>query len=141
MAEAILVATLKVPPSADGGDLLKLASVAGWLEVRGDLVGWLDPAWLRSKFPGRLLYTLRSREEGGRFDGSNEERREALIRASREYDLVDLEANRDLVPELLAQIPAHKRVVSRHSIPPDEVEKAFERLSSVAASFYKLVVE
>jgi 3-dehydroquinate dehydratase/shikimate dehydrogenase len=76
MAEAILVATLKVPPSADGGDLLKLASVAGWLEVRADLVGWLDPTWLRSKFPGRLLYALRSREEGGNFDGSDHERRE-----------------------------------------------------------------
>ncbi len=141
MAEAILVATLKVPPSSDGGDLLKLAAVAGWLEVRADLVGWLDPAWLRSKFPGRLLYTLRSREEGGTFDGSNDQRRESLIRASREYDLVDIEANRDLVPELLAQIPSYKRVVSWHSVPRGDVEEAFERLSSVAASFYKLVIE
>ncbi|HEV8487508.1 MAG TPA: type I 3-dehydroquinate dehydratase [Blastocatellia bacterium] len=141
MAEAILVATLKVPPSSDGGDLLKLASVAGWLEVRADLVGWLDPAWLRSKFPGRLLYTLRSREEGGSFDGTNDERRQSLIRASREYDLVDIEANRDLVPELLAEIPSHKRVVSWHSVPREDVEEAFKQLSSVAASFYKLVIE
>ena len=109
--------------------------------MRADLVGWLDPAWLRSKFPGRLLYTLRSREEGGNFEGSNDERRVSLIRASRDYDLVDLEANRDLVPELLAQIPSHKRVVSGHSVPPGDVEKAFERLASVAASFCKLVVE
>src|SRR6185436_4698525 len=141
MAEAILVATLKVPPSADGGDLLQLASVAGWLEVRADLVPGLDPAWLRSKFPGRLLYTVRSREEGGSFDGSNDGRRELLIRAARDYDLVDLEANRDLEPELLAHIPSHKRVISWHSIPPDGIDKAFELVSSVEASFYKLVVE
>jgi 3-dehydroquinate dehydratase/shikimate dehydrogenase len=141
MAEAILVATLKVPPCADGGDLLRLASVAGWLEVRADLVSGLDPAWLRSKFPGRLLYTLRSREEGGNFEGPNDERRDLLIRAARDYDLVDIEANRDLVPELLAHIPSHKRVVSCHSVPPGGVEQAFERLSSVAAPFYKLVVD
>ena len=141
MAEAILVATLKVPPSSDGGDLFKLAAVAGWLEVRADLIGWLDPAWLRSKFPGRLLYSLRSREEGGNFDGTDEERRESLVRASREYDLVDIEAKRDLSPDLLKLIPSHKRVVSSHSVPAGAVEKEFERLSSIPAAFYKLVIE
>ena len=141
MAEATLVATLKAEPFPEGGDLLKLTSAARWLEVRADLLGWIDPGWFRDKFPGRLLFTLRSRSEGGAFDGSDAERRELLRRASRGYDLVDLEAARDLQLELLAEIPAHQRVVSAHFVNSADIERIFNRLSSVDAHLYKLVTE
>jgi len=62
-ARETMVASLTEPPSAGGEEIARLAGVAGWLEVRADLVGDLDPAWLRDRFPGRLLYTLRSRAE------------------------------------------------------------------------------
>jgi 3-dehydroquinate dehydratase/shikimate dehydrogenase len=141
MAEATLVATLKAEPFPEGGDLLKLTSAARWLEVRADLFGWIDPSWFRDRFPGRLLFTLRSRSEGGAFDGSDAERRELLLRASRGYDLVDLEATRDLQLELLTRIPPYQRVVSAHAVGSAEIEVIFNRLSSVDAHLYKLVTE
>ena len=52
-------------------------------------------------FPGKLLYTLRSRAEGGGSEGSPERRRQRLIEAGGRYDLVDLEAARDLTPDIL----------------------------------------
>jgi 3-dehydroquinate dehydratase/shikimate dehydrogenase len=141
MAEATLVGTLKAEPFPDGGDLLKLASAARWLEVRGDLLGWIDPSWFRNKFPGRLLFTLRSRSEGGSFDGSDADRRPLLLRAAHDYDLVDLEAARDLQPELLAEIPSHRRVISAHGISSGDIARVFNRLTSVEAQLYKLVTE
>src|SRR4051812_8791487 len=89
---ATLVATVTTLP--DGGleslGASALATLAGveWLEVRGDLVGALDPAGLRF-FPGKLLYTLRSHAESGAFEGSPERRKRRLIEAAARYDLVD----------------------------------------------------
>src|SRR5258706_3079247 len=97
---ATLVATVTTLP--DGG----LASLADsglegveWLEVRGDLVGDLDPAGLRF-FPGKLLYTLRSRVDGGAFEGSPERRNRRLIEAGARYDLGCLRPASDLSPEV-----------------------------------------
>ncbi|MFY9823887.1 MAG: type I 3-dehydroquinate dehydratase [Thermoanaerobaculia bacterium] len=138
---ATLVATVTALPE---GGLASLAAsaLAGveWLEVRGDLVGDLDPAALRF-FPGKLLYTLRSRAEGGSFEGPPERRQRRLIDAAARYDLVDLEAARDLSPEVLAAVPAESRVLSWHGPAADlEALKAtFERMASIPARLYKLV--
>jgi hypothetical protein len=51
---ATIVAVLDAPPSS-GAALTALAQTASWLEVRADLVGDLDPAWLRAHFAGRIL--------------------------------------------------------------------------------------
>jgi 3-dehydroquinate dehydratase / shikimate dehydrogenase len=102
---AVLVATLTTPPSAGGRELATLPEAVQWLEVRADLVGDLPPDWLRSHFPGRLLYTLRSRVEGGAGTESRQERRARLLEAAPHYDLVDLEGERDLRPDLLQAIP------------------------------------
>src|SRR5512140_1530055 len=112
MKEALLVASLTEPPSSGGEELAHLTGAAGWLEVRADLVGDLDPAWLRDRFPGRLLYTLRSRAEGGAHSASRDKRRRRLRDNATRYDLVDLEGDRDLAPDLLDAIPAERRVIS-----------------------------
>ena len=105
---AIVVASLTEPPAADGSDLKALAGAADWLEVRADLVGDLDPDWLRSHFPGEILYTLRSAFEGGAFEGPREARLRRIGEAAPRFDRVDLEGERDLVPELLTRIPARR---------------------------------
>jgi 3-dehydroquinate dehydratase/shikimate dehydrogenase len=142
-ARATLVATVTTVPREG---LESLASLPGdlagvaWLEVRADLVGDLDPARLRS-FPGRLLYTLRSRAEGGAFEGSPERRRRRLIEAASRYDLVDLEAARDLSPEVLKAVPPDRRVLSWHGPAAglDGLKATFERMAAVPALLYKLV--
>ena len=141
MERATLVATVTTLPE---GGLASLAASAlegvDWLEVRGDLVGDLDPAALRS-FPGKLLYTLRSRAEGGAFEGSAERRKRRLIEAASRYDLVDLEAARDLSPEVLKAVPAERRIVSWHgpAADLDGLKAIFERMAVVPALLYKLV--
>jgi 3-dehydroquinate dehydratase / shikimate dehydrogenase len=65
-----LVATLTSLPAER--ELRALPPSVGILEVRADLLGDLDPDWLREHFRGELLYTLRSRAEGGAFEGGKQ---------------------------------------------------------------------
>lgn len=136
-----IVASLTEPPAADGSDLEALGAAADWLEVRADLVGDLDPDWLRSHFPGELLYTLRSGFEGGAFQGSRETRARRIAEAAPRFDRVDLEGERDLLPEVLARVPVARRVVSWHGAPIDlqALRARLAHLSSVPAALYKLV--
>ncbi|MGI9065638.1 MAG: type I 3-dehydroquinate dehydratase [Pyrinomonadaceae bacterium] len=141
MIKASLIASLLSPPSSSGKELRPLPESVDWLEVRADLVGDLDPEWLRSHFKGRLLYALRSEEEGGHSADSPEERHRRLAAASRHYDRVELEGSRDFSPELLAQIAPEKRCVSWYGAACDQLELKirFEQLSSIPAALYKMV--
>jgi 3-dehydroquinate dehydratase/shikimate dehydrogenase len=143
MIKATLIATLLTPPSPGGQELSALHDKVDWLEVRSDLVGDLDSDWLRSRFGGRLLYSLRSRTEEGDFEGSLDQRHERLRRAARFYDMVEIEAGRDSSPGLLDFIPADKRIVSWHgkAVSLPELEARFAHLSSIPASLYKLVAK
>jgi 3-dehydroquinate dehydratase/shikimate dehydrogenase len=138
---ATLVATVTDLP--DGGVLPAEPDLDGvdWLEVRADLVGDLDASRLARRFSGKLLYTLRSRAEGGGFDGSPERRRRRLAEAARRFDLVDLEAARDLTPDVLKAVPPEKRIVSWHGLAAavEALQAAFERMAPTPAAFYKLV--
>jgi 3-dehydroquinate dehydratase/shikimate dehydrogenase len=136
---ASLIATLAEPP--EDGVLAGLPAGVDWLELRADLVGEVPAAWLRERFPGRLLYTLRSRGEGGGFEGSLSRRRERLIAAAAEFDRVDLEAERDLHDALLSQVPAEKRVLSWHGTGRErsQLERQFGAMAQVPAALYKLV--
>ena len=142
MAEASLIASLITPPSASGAELTALPNSVEWLEVRADLLGDLNPEWLRSRFRGRLLYALRSRAEGGEFSDSLHQRRHRLATAARHYDRVEIEGG-DCCDSLLPQIPIEKRVVSWHGLASDlsELKARFRQLSSVPATMYKLVTK
>lgn len=111
------------------------------VEMRADLAGEVDAEVLRAAFPGKLLYTLRSKGEGGRFEGSGDRRRKRLIAAAQTYDFVDLEAMRDLTPEVLRAIPPEKRLVSWHGPATDAegLKAIFGRMATVQAPLYKLV--
>jgi 3-dehydroquinate dehydratase/shikimate dehydrogenase len=138
-ARATLVATLTAEPAPP--DLSGLAA-ATWLEARADLAPDIDPGELRRRLPGKpILYTLRSRAEGGACDSSAERRRRRLLEAAPAFDLVDLEAERDLVPEVLAAVPPERRVVSWHGPATDAAGLAarFARMAAVPARLYKLV--
>src|SRR5689334_3984116 len=135
MVKTTLVATLMTPPSPGGDELRSLPDAVEWLEVRADLVGDLDVQWLRCHFGGKLIYTLRSRAEGGNSEGSLRQRHERLKRAAKDYDLVDLESERDAAADLLDRIAISKRVVSWQG-PADNLlslEARFEKLSAVPA--------
>jgi len=141
MREASLIATLTTCPSTNGAELTALPKSVGWLEVRADLVGDLDPEWLRDRFRGRLLYALRCRDEGGNFSDSSQLRHDRLAAAARGYDRVELEVSRDLSPTLLAEVPVEKRLLSWHGRAANstELEARFRQLLTVPATLYKLV--
>ncbi len=138
-----LVASMTTTPSADGAEIRRLPDGVGYLEVRADLVGDLDPDWLRERFAGELIYTLRSRAEGGLFEGGKKRRRRRFSGAVERYDLIDLEAARDLDAELLAAVPEDKRLISWHGPPSPlaELRDRFAALAATGARFYKLIPE
>jgi len=141
MTKASLIASLITDPSPSGAELAALPGSVNWLEVRADLVGDLDPDWLRSHFKGRLLYSLRSQSEGGACADSLDQRHRRLTNAARVFDRIELEGARDLTPELLSAIPVEKRQISWHG-PANglaELKERFSQLSSVPAQSYKLV--
>lgn len=141
MREASLIATLTAWPSTNGAEVTALPKSVEWLEVRADLIGDIDPGWLRNHFRGQLQYTLRSRNEGGNFSDSSRRRHDRLAAAARHYDRVELEVSRDLSPALLAEVPFEKRLLSWHGHATDstELEAHFRQLLSVPATLYKLV--
>ena len=134
-----MIATLAEPP--DDGVLAALPRSVDWLELRADLCGEIPAAWLRERFAGRLLYTLRSRGEGGAFEGSLARRRQRLAAAAADFDWVDLEADRDLTDSLLEAVPAEKRVLSWHGAGREvsQLERQFQTMAQVPAALYKLV--
>ena len=137
------VATLSARPGAATGGRLRRAREAGWLLVRADRTGDLSPSWLRSIGPRRLIYALRTRRAGGDADPSDPLRPARLREAAREYDLVELEAPHDLVPEVLASVPPDRRIVSWRG--PAEGTPALtsrlQWLSGVEAAAYQLIVD
>jgi len=135
---ATLIATLTAPLTPELA--AELADV-DWLEVRADLLGDIDPEPLRRQFAGKLLYTLRSRAEGGGYDGSAERRRRRIVEAAARYDRVDLEAARDLRADVLDAVPPERRIVSWHGPAADlaALESCFARMIAADAALYKLV--
>lgn len=136
-----LVATLTSPLTEEGQELAALPPEVGILEVRADLAGEVDVERLRRAFSGELLYTLRSRAEGGRANLPEEERRRRLAAAAEHYDLVDLEAERDLHSPVLERLPADRRLLSWHgpAVDVDELTTRFEALARIDARYYKLI--
>lgn len=127
---AVIAASLDCLPSS-GEALARVTADAGQLHIRADLLGDPDPDWLRAHFSGELVYVLR---------GDAPDRHERLIRAASRYDLVTLEP-RDLIPSLLAQIPAHKRLIEAQFgvVDADTLLDALHHLSNTPARLYTLI--
>lgn len=141
-----IMATLAAPPTDAAGYLkaayLKhLTSAVGYMEVRADLVGDLDPAALRANFPGALVYTLRSAAAGGGCADPADRRRARLIAAAGRYDYVDIEAPVDLHPDVLAAIAPDRRVLTwpgPAAPTAPALRRAFDMLSAIPARLYRM---
>jgi 3-dehydroquinate dehydratase/shikimate dehydrogenase len=139
---AALVATLDKSPATTAA-VGRLPEGVSWLQVRADLVGDVPAAWLRERFSGQLFYTLGggSRSDGDQAVPGHSER---LVAAAAEgYDLVELDAQRDIRADILAAIPPHQRVICWRGTAASASELAshFRRLAKVEARSYLLIVE
>jgi 3-dehydroquinate dehydratase / shikimate dehydrogenase len=121
--------------------LQRLPSGVSHLEVRADLTGDVDPARLRRHFAGQLVYSLRSVWHGGGCADPPLTRRHRLAAAAAAgYDLVDLEASHDLVPEVLERVPAGRRRISWQGGPLELplLRAQFSWMAGVPARMYLL---
>ncbi|MEM6455572.1 MAG: type I 3-dehydroquinate dehydratase [Acidobacteriota bacterium] len=136
-----LVATLTTL-SEHGDELADLPDDVGMLEVRADLVGDLDVDWLRQRFAGQLLYTLRSAAEGG--EGSDDptvRARRVSAAAAAGYDLIDLEAERDRTEAIFDAVPRAKRLVSWHGVSShlQDLRDRFHHVAARPARYYTMI--
>lgn len=139
MDAVALVATLTTPQMETG--IRKIPDEVTWLQIRTDLIGDIPGEWLRSHFPGKLLYTLRTCSAGGQFDRSRAERHRRLLAAADDYDLVELEADSDLDSGLLDAIPPAKRMIvwRGNECKAGEFEARFLQIAKVPATCYCLI--
>jgi len=139
MDAVALVATVTRPHCA--AEIQEISKAVAWLQIRSDLIGDIPADWLRSYFPGRLVYTLQTYRTGGKFDRSTEERRGRLIAAARDYDLVELECDCDLYSELLDAIPAAKRMLvwRGRACDASQFQLYFQRMALIPARYYCLI--
>lgn len=109
--------------------------------VRADQLLEPDLPRLRARFGGALLYSLRSRAAGGAAALSAAERRRRLCNAAADYDLVELEGEGDLQPEILAAVPAAQRVITWYGAAASTTALAerFQALAATPARWYCLV--
>ena len=107
---ATLIASMHTPPSRQTGGP---ARNADWIEWRADLLGDAAPAGLTER-GGKILYALRSKLEGGEGSTERDARRARLLAASKRFDYIELEGQRDLDQAILAAIPPRRRVISWH---------------------------
>jgi 3-dehydroquinate dehydratase / shikimate dehydrogenase len=139
MDAVALVATLTTPQTGIG--IQKVPNEVTWLQIRADLIGDIPGEWLRSHFPGKLLYTLRTCSAGGQFDRSQAERHQRLLAAANDYDLVELEVDSDLDCGLLKAIPPAKRMIvwRGKECRAAQFEARFLQIASVPAACYCMV--
>lgn len=142
-AVAAVIATVTDPSEASAPRLRELPAAVAALEVRADLVGDLDPISVRRHFPGRLIYTLRSTAAGGHGPDRTQTRYARLRSAAAGYDMVDLEYDRDITPEVLDVIPAHQRRISwlGGSLDLAELGERFHAMAGTPAELYLLAPE
>jgi 3-dehydroquinate dehydratase/shikimate dehydrogenase len=139
-----LVATLDAPPVAGDAVFRLMPKQASWLRVRADLVGDVPSIWLRQTFAGRLLYTLRSPGRANGNDSVVHERWRRLIAAAAEgYDLVELDAERDITSQVLEAISPGKRLICWRgtATSASDLASTFRHISRIDAACYLLVVD
>jgi 3-dehydroquinate dehydratase/shikimate dehydrogenase len=142
-----IMATLSAPPAGSFARLNRAylkhltPPTIGYVEVRADLAGDVASESLRAHVSGALIYTLRSTAAGGGAADPADRRRARLIAAAARYDFVDLEADHDLHPDVLAAIPPERRMVSWHGTAADlpQLRRRFDALAAVRARLYRLV--
>lgn len=135
-----LVATLAGAISKE--TVSEIPNAVKLLRVSGDLSGGISTSLLRNHFPGELLYSLPRHRPNGSCAVPLNVRPRCLVQAAREYDCVELDADCDLVPEVLAAIPAQQRLVLWKG-PSGSIaylHSVFERISAIPARLYSMII-
>lgn len=128
--------------------LVKAKSLADIVELRLDLFSSLDLETLkecRSSVALPMIFTLRSREQGGGYAGSEKERLADLFRLSELHpEYLDIEAS--VPPSEVQKIAQHspntKIILSYHDFEglPSNLEELYQSMARTPARWYKIAV-
>jgi len=134
-------------------DFLKVAQgiEADLIEVRADGLGECTPeavhhllAGLKKAASARIILTVRSRAEGGRFNGSEEERKKIILGNIHLADMVDIELRSAMRDEVVQKARANnlKVIISYHDFDKtpgfEEMERIIEEEVSAGADYAKV---
>jgi 3-dehydroquinate dehydratase/shikimate dehydrogenase len=122
--------------------LSTLPSEVSLIEVRADAFN-VDLKTLKKSTTTPLLFSLKSKTEGGLFNGTKQQRTSQLIDAAAHYKLIELEGERDLIPEILEAIPVQKRIITWQGKTEsyEALTNRLERYQETPAKYYRLIVQ
>ena len=120
----------------------RAAQWADLVEIRGDYIRDLDLRRLLRAKPCPIIFTLRSREEGGDYGGSERSRLETIIEAARcGADYVDVEFSA-FWKVVLETVGNDRVILSHHDFreTPPSLESTVERMAAARAGAVKVAV-
>ncbi len=111
--------------------------------VRADYLEKDDSLKRISLANGVKIFSLRSKREGGKFEGRPDQRFARLLEALNDYDLIELEAETDLTSEMLRMIPPERRLISWYGNADsfEDIEDRYNHLLTFDARYYQIVVD
>jgi len=141
MLKARIIATVDHPFAATEPTLRAIPAAVDVLEIRADLLPDLNHHWFRQRFPGNLVFALRSEASGGASKSSGAERASQFAEAARTYDLIELEGERDCTEQTLAIIPWERRIISWYGtfVDDQDLQHHCHQILSIPAGMYKIV--
>jgi len=95
---------------------------------------------LRAEFPIPMIFTLRSRSQGGNYAGSEQQRLADIQRlATMKPEYIDIE---DDICRIASQLPDIRVILSHHDFTgtPEDLEGLYNQMQKTPASFYKIAV-
>lgn len=118
------------------------------IELRLDLFGIRDLSSiqsLRTKFPIPMIFTLRSRQQGGEYNESETVRlseMRQLASLKPEYLDIESEVPKSFIQEISSHYPQIKIILSNHNFinTPDNLDILLQEMRKIPASFYKIAV-
>ncbi len=129
--------------SSTGRAVDAVARAAEWadiIEIRADFIQDLDPGRLLRDKPRPVIFTLRSREEGGAYSGSERRRLELILQAGRNgADYVDIELSASW-QVIFQGVPREKVILSHHDFErtPEDLNALLETMASSGAGILKI---
>jgi 3-dehydroquinate dehydratase/shikimate dehydrogenase len=131
-----LIVSLNAAVASMPAALKSLPAGIAAVRLRTDLADDIDPARIRQHCRRPLIYVLRRCADGG----SEDTRQRRLRDAARHFDFIELDADCDLVPHLLAVIEPARRLISWHGAASDAATLArrFAAMAQVPAALYVL---
>jgi 3-dehydroquinate dehydratase / shikimate dehydrogenase len=121
---------------------LRAAAWADLVEIRADYIRDLDLGRLLCNKPRPVIFTLRSRREGGAYDGSEERRLDTIRQAARcGADYVDVEFSASW-PAILQDVPHEKVILSHHDFEgtPADLASLAAAMAAPGAALLKIAV-